>query len=196
MDYIKNITDKIMSYLKMEHEPVGIKVCFEELSGKKPSEPLPYCPFPLTSDIMKEGPFYINMKDIPCYTAHMVLGFVEPKRIPIEPRIKTKTKAIFMGSVTTFRDKCDVVLLLLRPKQAMEVAFMLNGLYAEIKGDLSICGEAIARTYEEGRSTVTLLCQASRDILPFDENSILVSLTWEDYEKLGEKIETRLKRQR
>jgi len=60
--------------------------------------------------------------------------------VDMGPRIKSKTKTVRVGPL----EGADVVLFVLNSEQVMIMSILLGGIKAEFKGEMAICGEAVA----------------------------------------------------
>ncbi|MDO8671507.1 MAG: DUF169 domain-containing protein, partial [Dehalococcoidia bacterium] len=90
------IGESIRSYLGMTLKPVGIKILSADADEKfRPTKPIHYCR--AVREAAKGQTYLIKLGDEACAEAEVVLGFRDPKYVDIEPRIKTRTKAIRIG---------------------------------------------------------------------------------------------------
>lgn len=102
-----------------------------------------------------------------CFTPITILGFDKPEHYAHPFRISpAKTKAIILaplGQIEGF----DVVLFILTPRQAMDLALAIYKLTGQaittsFSGTSAVCGEATSRVYMTKRSHITLLCNGAR----------------------------------
>jgi uncharacterized protein (DUF169 family) len=128
--------------------------------------------------------FFIKMKDLNCVNAEVALGFREPNYVNIEPRIKEKTAALRLGPV----EDADVVLLVLNPEQIMIMSILLDGINAKFKGDMAVCGEAMAHVYNTGQTNVTFLCNGARLYGGFEGSELVVALPYKTFLELPSKM--------
>ncbi len=172
---LKGIGKSISDYLGISTRPVGVKVCLEgqEVVGYAPSEkPLAFCRY--VREAAQGKDFLIKMPDLDCVNAEITLGFRAPTYVNIEPRIKAKAAAVRIGPL----HDCDVVLFVLSPEQIMTVAVLLGGIEASFKGEMGVCGEAMARVYESGKPNVTFLCNGARLNGGFEANELVLALPY------------------
>lgn len=174
----KKISALIKSYLGMNHELIGIKILEERICGNKPSKMERFCN--LVRKSLKGQTYVIGRENLSCSTAEITLGFDKPKYLDFEPRIKRKTKAVRIGPV----ENCDVVLFTLNPQQAMVMSILLGGIEARFKGEMGICGEAVAKVYNEKRANLSFLCNGARKYGGFMENEVVLGLPYHNFLKL------------
>ncbi|MFQ5834739.1 MAG: DUF169 domain-containing protein [bacterium] len=168
----------IKSYLGMNHGVIGIKILEERICGNKPSKAERFCN--LVRRSLKGQTYVIGRKNLSCSTAEVTLGFDKPRYLDFEPRIKSKTRAVRIGPI----ENCDVVLFTLNPKQAMVMSILLGGIEARFKGEMGICGEAVAKVYNEKRANLSFLCNGARDYGGFRENEVVLGLPYPEFLKL------------
>jgi uncharacterized protein (DUF169 family) len=181
------MSDALRAYLGMKYHTVGIKINGKLNNTHKPQDKLWFCQMVHEAGLGKE--FVIKMDDLACPNAEITLGFRVPKYVNIEPRIKKAVKTIKIGSI----DDADVVLLILNCEQVMMLSILLGGLNPSFKGELGVCGEAVAKVYEENTPNVSFLCQGARIFGNFKQNEIILGITKSQFDEPVKRIENLLK---
>jgi len=181
------MSEVIRAYLGMKYDLVGIKINPAENKDPHPSEPMWFCQMVREAALGKE--FTISPDDLACPNAELALGFRAPKYVRIEPRIKEEVKTVRIGPL----EGADVVLLILVPEQVMTLSILLGGLSPEFKGEMGVCGEAVARVYEEKKPNLSFLCNGARLLGGFRPNEVILGLPTEDFANLNRRIENLLK---
>lgn len=179
-----DIDNTIRSYLGSKYRLVGIKILNEiPKDFNRPKKPLRHCQMVREAALGKT--FTYDAKDLSCPNAELALGFVEPKYVDVEPRIKpSNTKAVRVGPV----EGADVVLAIVTPKQLMDLAVISGGISAQFKGEIAVCGEATAKVFMEGKPNITVLCNGARILGEYKDSELIVSLPYDDAKKIAEKI--------
>jgi len=195
---LKRIEERVRSYLGMNHRLVGIKILQEdtdsnpstELSADASMRPaqrdraifMTFCR--AVREALGGKELIIEMGDLDCASAQLCLGFQEPMFIDVEPRIKTKTKAVRIGPL----EDADVVLFVLNPEQVMVMSILLGGIKAEFKGERAICGEAVAKVYNEGEPNISFLCSGARELGGFEAHEVVLGLPYAQFLELPGKM--------
>jgi len=183
MAEIERIAETIRTYLGMEFPLVGIKLLTEEVNRDHPPGGRTFCQF--VRAVLEEGrEFIITGDDLSCPSAELALGFREPRYVDVEPRIKRPVKAVRIGPL----QEADVVLFFLNPHQVMVLAVLLGGITAEFRGDMALCGEAVAQVVSTGRPNISFLCQGARELAGFQRDEIIVGLPYEMVLRLPERM--------
>lgn len=178
----ESIGKAVASYLGMTYRPVGVKLLKEPVKAKPSHEKKTYCRF--VHDAALGQDVVIDMADLNCLNAEVVLGFREPKYVAIEPRVKEKIEAIRIGPL----EEADVVLFVLNAEQVMTLSILLEGVRAESRGDMGVCGEATAKVYNEGQTNVTFLCNGARLYGGYEPNHLIISLPYQRFLELPQKM--------
>lgn len=179
----EKIGEQVRSYLGMTSRPVGIKIYQVEVSdGAKPAKPIHYCR--AVRDAAKGKDFLIRLGDEACAEAEVVLGFRDPKYVNIEPRIKTRTKAIRIGPLLD----ADHVIFILNPEQAMTISLLLDGVNGRFGGQISICGEISAQIALDGKTNFSLLCDGARLYGEYEVGEVAFGLPYDVFLQLPEKM--------
>jgi len=168
----EEIEKRIRSYLGLCHRLVGIKISEENVDGKHPTAPMTFCR--AVRETLGGKELVIGIDDLDCPNAELCLGFREPMFVEVGPRIKTKTEAVHIGPL----EDADVVLFVLNPEQVMIMSILLGGIKAEFKGEMAICGEAVAKVYNEGEPNVSFLCSGARDLGGFETHEVVLGLPY------------------
>ncbi|MFQ6105578.1 MAG: DUF169 domain-containing protein [Candidatus Hydrothermarchaeaceae archaeon] len=131
----------IRAHLGMKHSLVGVKILDRGSArkDKKPKKGMRFCE--MVRKAADGNIFMAEVDDFSCPNAVITLGYEEPTYIDLQPRIMpSKTKVVEVGPVKAVASP-DIILAILNPRQAMEIASMLDGVVAEFKGGLAVCGE-------------------------------------------------------
>ena len=169
---LERIEERVRSYLGMNHRLVGIQILEKDVDGEHPEVPMTFCRAVREALAGKE--LVIGIDDLSCPSAELCLGFREPMFVDVEPRIKSKTRAVRIGPL----EDADVILFVLNPEQVMVMSILLGGIKAEFKGEMAICGEAVARVYNEGQPNVSFLCSGARQFGGFETHEVVLSLPY------------------
>jgi len=169
---LEEIEERVRSYLGMNHRLVGIKILEEDVDGEHPEVPMTFCR--AVREALAGKKLVVGIDDLDCPSAELCLGFREPMFVDVEPRIKSKTRAVRIGPL----EGADVVLFVLNPEQVMVMSILLGGIKAEFKGEMAICGEAVARVYNEGQPNVSFLCSGARELGGFEAHEVVLSLPY------------------
>ncbi|MDO8671528.1 MAG: DUF169 domain-containing protein, partial [Dehalococcoidia bacterium] len=164
-------------------KPVGIRIYNAEVGdGARPAKPIHYCR--AVREAAKGQNFLIRLGDEACAEAEVVLGFRDPKYVDIEPRIKTRTKAIRIGPL----QDADHVIFLLNAEQAMTLSLLLDGVVGRFKGQISICGEISAQIALDGKTNFSLLCDGARLYGEYEVGEVAFGLPYSEFLGLPEKM--------
>ncbi len=178
-----SIAEQIKAYLGMENNPVGVKICVEDVpEGKRPAEKMTFCQ--VVAAALKGEELVLTPDELNCTSAELALGFREPKYANVEPRIKRNVKAVLVGPI----EGADVVLFVLDSRQTMTMAILFGGLKAEFKGEMAFCGEAVAKVFESGEANVSFLCNGSRNNAGYTESQVVLGLPYERFLELPQKM--------
>lgn len=171
----------------MKERIVGIKINPKE-DGKHPKEPVWFCQ--LVKEVMEKGGEYvISLSDLACPNADITLGFRKAKYVAIEPSIKEEVERIRIGGTSG----SDLALFCLNSQQVMTLSLLLGGISSSVKGEMGICGEAVAATYNQKKPNLTFLCNGARLMGHFKTNEVVVAIPMPEFEALNQRIETLLK---
>ena len=183
-----DIDNTIRSFVGSNLRFVGVKILEEEPHDKsdKPLKPLRY------SQLIREAAhgknFTVEEKDIADANPQLALGFYEPKYLDIQPRITpAKTKALRIGPI----EGSDVVLMILTPRQVMELAQVYGPIEAKFQGELGVEGEATALPYMTGKPNVSFLCNSARLLAGYRDSEVILTMPYAEAKNLAEKIEQR-----
>jgi uncharacterized protein (DUF169 family) len=176
----EEIEEGVRSYLGLNHRLVGVKISEESVDGSPSTSsghchstaPMTFCR--VVREAMGGTEFVIGIDDLDCPNAELCLGFREPMFVDAGPRIKSKTRAVHIGPL----GDADVVLLVLNSEQVMIMSILLGGIKAEFKGEMAICGEAVAKVYNEGKPNVSFLCSGARELGGFETHEVVLSLPY------------------
>ncbi len=166
-------------------KPVGVKILksMPKDKTKKPKKPLWYSQ--LIRQAAKGRQFMVEKDDIEDVKPHIALGFIKPKYVDIQPRISpAATKAIRIGPI----EGADVVLMILTPKQVMQIAQVYGPIDACFKGELGVEGEATALPLKSGKANVSFLCNSARLLGGFQDSEVILSMPIRQAKTLVKKI--------
>jgi uncharacterized protein (DUF169 family) len=161
---------------------VGIKISEEDMDGNHPTVPVTFCR--AVRETLGGREFVIGIDDLSCPNAELCLGFREPMFVDIGPRIKTKTKAVRIGPL----EDADVILFILNSEQVMIMSILLGGIKAEFKGEMAICGEAVAKVHNRGEPNVSFLCSGARELGGFETHEVVLGLPYAQFLELSSKM--------
>jgi uncharacterized protein (DUF169 family) len=181
------MAESVRKYLGMKHQIVGVKINEKSNDAFKPQEPMWFCQMVYDASMGKD--FLIEADDLACPNAEIALGFREPRYVEIEPRIKDKVRSLRIGKI----QNVDIVLLILTPDQVMALSILLGGVNPYFKGEMGVCGEAVARVYQERRANLSFLCQGARIFGNFRANEIVFGIPKQEFDELEKRIENLLK---
>jgi uncharacterized protein (DUF169 family) len=178
----EEIEEKARSYLGLNHRLVGIRISEDSIDGNHPAVPMTFCR--VVREVLEGKELVIGIDDLSCPNAELCLGFREPMYVDVEPRLKTKTQAVHIGPL----EDADVVLFVLNSEQMMVMSILLGGIKAEFKGEMAICGEAVAKVYNEGKPNVSFLCSGARDLGGFETHEVVLSLPYTLFLELPDRM--------
>jgi uncharacterized protein (DUF169 family) len=181
------MAETIRAYLGMKDKLVGIKVNPAE-DGEHPKEPAWFCQL-VKEAVLKGKEYVINLEDLACPNADITLGLRKPRYMEIEPRIKEEVEKVRIGRI----EGSDLVLLCLNAEQVMTLSILLGGITSSFKGEMGVCGEAVAATYNQKKLNLTFLCNGARLMGGFKTNEIIVAIPIQDFDALSLRIENLLK---
>jgi uncharacterized protein (DUF169 family) len=176
------IEERVRSYLGLDHHLVGIQISEESIGGIHPAVLMTFCK--AMREALGGKELVIEIDDLSCPNAELCLGFREPMFVDIEPRIKSKTKAVRIGPL----EGADVVLFVLNSEQVMVMSILLGGIKAEFKGEMAICGEAVAKVCNEGKPNVSFLCSGARELGGFQTHEVVLSLPYALFLELPDRM--------
>ena len=179
---LERIEENLRAYLGMNHRLVGVKILAENVDGNYPAVRMTFCQ--AVREALGGKELVIGIDDLTCPSAELCLGFREPMFVDVEPRIKTKTKAVRIGPL----EDADVVLFVLSPEQVMVMSMLLGGITAEFKGEMAICGEAVAQVYNEGEPNISFLCNGARELGGFQAHEVVLGLPYARFLELPSKM--------
>lgn len=174
--------NELANYLGLKYGIVGIKINPKE-EGEVLNEPSWFCQL-VKEASMYGKEFFINSNSLACSNAEITLGFRKPQYIEIEPRIKDDVKAIKIGG----EDNADILLLTVTPNQAMNLSVLLGGIKVCCKGEMGVCGEAVASCYVEKKPSLSLLCNGARIMGKFRENEMCIAILKNDFDLLVDNV--------
>jgi len=181
------MSDVVRAYLGMKEKLVGLKINPSE-DGEHPKEPTWFCQL-VKEAALRDKEFVISIEDLACPNADITLGFRKPRYMEIEPRIKEEVKKVRIGRV----EGSDVVLLCLNAEQVMTLSILLGGITSSFKGEMGVCGEAVAATYNQKKPNLTFLCNGARLMGGFRTNEVVLAIPSKEFDLLTQRIENLLK---
>lgn len=181
------MNEPVRAYLGMKYHLVGIGINKNVDNLQEPEEPMWFCEMVHKAGLGEE--FVVKMEDLACPNAEITLGFRQPRYVDIEPRIKETVDTIKIGSL----DNADVVVLIVDCQQVMMLSILLGGLLPYFKGEFGVCGETVAKVYEEDKPNLSFLCQGARIFGNFRENEVAIGIPKWQFDELSKRIENLLK---
>lgn len=181
-----DVDNIIRSFVGSKLRLVGVKILKESPKEikDKPAKPLRYSQ--LIRDAAEGKNYTVEEKDISDANPQLALGFHEPKYLDIQPRISpAETKALCIGPL----EGADIVLMILTPRQVMEIAQIYGPIEAKFQGELGVEGEATALPYMTGKTNVSFLCNSARLLAGYKDSEVILTMPYTEAEKLAEKIE-------
>ena len=187
VEELDSTSRKVQEYLGMATRPVGVKLVVdgEELEHsdyEKVDIRGPFCRF--VHDASRGKKFFIELPDIDCNKAEIVVGFKEPRFANIEPRVKEKVKALVVGPT----GDADVVMLILNAGQAMTLSNLLPEIKLSFRKNRTVCGEGLATVYNTKQPSMTLLCIGARTDGNFEPEEMLITLPYKTFLELPAKM--------
>lgn len=179
---LEEIEKRIRSYLGMNHRLVGIKVMEKNVDGNHPAAPMTFCR--AVREALEGKELVMEIGDLDCASAELCLGFREPTFVDVEPRIKGKTRTVRIGPL----EGADVILFVLNPEQVMIMSILLGGIKAEFKGEMAICGEAVAQVYNTGEPNISFLCSGARELGGFEAHEVVLGLPYSLFLELPDRM--------
>jgi uncharacterized protein (DUF169 family) len=175
IEELDQTSQKVKDYLGMATRPVGVRLVKqgEDISCyncEKASFRGPFCRY--IHEASRGTNFLIELADIDCNKAEIVLGFKEPRFANIEPRVKEKVSRVLIGPAMG----ADVVMLVIGPGQAMTLTNLIPEIRLSARKNRTVCGEGLASVYNTKQPTMTLLCIGARTDGQFEPEELLVTL--------------------
>ncbi|MFQ6086013.1 MAG: DUF169 domain-containing protein [Candidatus Bathyarchaeia archaeon] len=177
----KTVDDALRSYLGIGHHLVGVEILkngTSDVDALHPSRPIRFCQG--VKRAADEGQILLLTKgDLSCPNAHITLGFRDPRYVEIKPRIKpAETEAVLVGPLGKFSKDPDIVLVVLRPKQMMDLTVVIETerrtpIHGLFKGDMGVCGEATAEPYMSGEPNLSFMCNGARMFAGFRDDELV-----------------------
>lgn len=190
MDY-EFLSEVIHEFLKMEKEPVAIKVYDSEEDAKKElpkyNGEAKHCQLVSDASIYKES-YYATVDEINCPNGQLALGLID-KKVDVLPQIPPVKAAIGYAPLCDVKFTPDVILIYAMPSQAFKVAQLFKTklktrFVANYNGTASLCADAVSYPYVEGKSNMTLGCMGSRKFSDIKDEEMVVALTLSDAEAI------------
>ncbi len=181
----------IRSHIGSKYHLVGVKFLKEAVEGdekfKRPKKPIMFCQA-VKEAATGEG-FLMQLDDEACPSAMVALGFEEPVYVDVQPRISpAEIKAVKIGPYEEVEDP-DVGLLILSPRQAMELSAIIKGIKSQFSGNIAVCGEAAALPFMEKTANVSFLCNGARISADFKDSEVILGAPPQTFRELAEKID-------
>lgn len=180
---------EIRAHLGTRYNLVGVRILKEgeAAEDRKPPRRMRFCE--MVRKAAEGKSFEAEVEDYSCPNAIVTLGYEAPVYVDIQPRINpADTKVVKVAPLEELKDP-DVVLAILNPKQIMEVSQLLDGLEANFKGSMAVCGEATAKPYMENKPNVTFLCGGARTFGGYKDSELIFGAPPVVFKELGVKIE-------
>jgi len=198
----EKVDETIRGYLGLRYHLVGVKIRKSEIEKdedeRRPEGPMAYCQMVRVASSQREAFLYDKTLEA-CPTAEIILGFRESKYAEIEPRVKPpETRSILIMPLCQMDQEPDVVLVILTPKQLMDLTAILQ---AEERDLLSVgfrgeaaCAEFTAKPYMEHKPNLSLLCSGARLVYSdFRDNELIFGAPPKIYVYVAEVMERAIK---
>ena len=182
----------IRSHIGSKYHLVGVKFLKEKPQAsedlfKRPKKPIMFCQA-VKKAADGEG-FLMHLEDEACPSAMVALGFEEPVYVDVQPRISpAEVKAVLIGPYEKIKDP-DVGLLIVTPRQAMELSALLKGVKSHFSGAVAVCGEAVALPFMSKTPNVSFLCNGARVSADFRDNEVILGAPPQTIKELAERID-------
>ncbi len=192
MDY-KFLSEAIHEFLKMEKEPVAIKVYDNEEDAKKElpkfNGQAKHCQLVSDASTKKES-YYGTVEEINCPNGQLTLGLID-KTVDVLPQIPPIKAAIGYAPLCDVKFTPDVIIIYAMPSQAFKIAQLFKTklktrFVANYNGTASLCADAVSYPYVEGKSNMTLGCMGSRKASDIKDEEMVIALTLSDAKALFE----------
>jgi hypothetical protein len=133
--------------------------------------------------------FLMFLDDEACPSAMVALGFEEPVYVDVQPRISpAEIKAVQIGPYEEVGEP-DIGLLILTPRQAMELSNIIKGFHSQFSGSIAVCGEAAALPYMDKTANISFLCNGARVSADYRDNEVILGAPPKTFIELAEKID-------
>ncbi|HDH28818.1 MAG TPA: hypothetical protein ENH13_06765 [Euryarchaeota archaeon] len=182
----------IRSHIGSKYHLVGVKFLKDaapvaDERFKRPKKPIMFCQ--AVRKAADGEAFQMQLEDEACPSAMVALGFEEPVYIDVQPRIDpAEVKTVLIGPYEEVLDP-DVGLLILNPRQAMELSSIIKGFQSQFSGSIAVCGEAAALPYMEKTANISFLCNGARVSADFRDNEVILGAPPQTFSDLAEKID-------
>lgn len=172
----------LKNYLRMPHSPVQVHIRrdggADDGAERPPLNAETYCQLVRRAaggeDITLDAK---GVRELSCPSPELALGFREPKYMDVQPRLAGGTRQVLLGVGNEGRGEPDVILLILTPAQATDLALLLGGIQARFAGQMAVCGEATAMVHRDGRANVSFLCHGCRELAGYGADEVVVGIT-------------------
>ena len=181
----------IRSHIGSKYHLIGVKFFREEMPEegefKRPKNPTMFCQ--AVKRAAEGESIIMYLEDESCPTAMVAIGYEEPMYVDVQPRITpSEIKSVQIAPFEKINDP-DVGLLILDPRQAMEIASVVKGIESRFSGNVAVCGEAAALPYMEKSTNISFLCNGARVSADFKDSEVILGAPPETIKDLAEKIE-------
>jgi uncharacterized protein (DUF169 family) len=181
----------IRSHIGSKYHLIGVKFLKEEIPevGKfrRPKSPVMFCQ--AVKKAADGESILMYLEDEACPSAIVAVGFEEPLYVDVQPRISpAEVKAVEIAPYEDVKEP-DVGLLILDPRQAMELASILKGVQSQFSGNVAVCGEAAALPFMEKTANVSFLCAGARVSADFKDKEVILGAPPETIKELADKID-------
>ncbi len=178
----------IREYFGSRYSLVGVKI-YDEVPQDypRPEKSGRYCEFVKRAAL---GETLIMLEeDEECPESLIALGFQEPSFIDLQPRLQpaAKTNAVLIAPLEKISEP-DVVLMILNPRQAMEIAALVDGLKAQFKGGMAVCGEVTALPIKENRVNLSFLCGGARMFADYKDSEVILGANMKFFQELEARV--------
>lgn len=179
----------IRAHVGSKYHLVGVRFYKDavEEPDKRPKKPLMFCQ--AVKEAAEGKTFLMHLEDEACPSAMVALGYEDPVYVDVQPRISpADVKAVEIAPYEKVADP-DVALMILNPRQTMEISSLLKGLEARFEGGVAVCGEATALPYMAKKANISFLCSGARISADFKEGEVILGAPPEVINELAQNIE-------
>lgn len=206
----EELSSKIKGKLGLEKSPVAVKLILREEDIpegiSKIDESLRHCE--MVQKASQGATFYATVEEEKCKGGASAIGLMEPpemvktgetyyklkrfsslgaakRTVDAIPKIDPIMKAIVYAPLEKTPFDPDVVVIIAKPKQAMQLSqaliYTLGGrVEADFSGIQSICADAVAGPYTRKTANITLGCSGSRKYADIKDDEVIIGLTGEN----------------
>ncbi len=183
-----NKYEKLKSSLKLEYDPIGVKLLFKNEIHEKNYDKFKevkglqrYCEYVKRAS---KGEFLrLKRGDFSCVTGEIILGLKEPERIKFDSRLNFKGLENILLFPINRHDtmNVDCILLIVSPRNCMDVTEAYTKLYKkpliiELGTHSGVCSDVTALVIKRQQINFSFLCAGSRIYADFEDDLLLCGI--------------------